>query len=98
MSECLDRCDGDTFESQAEHDLFKQLQERGEVVASNAWDGGWGHHSVEAVVVMDNKFYRVSAGGCSCDGSANVTGPFDTSDEAGIGEEGMSEGDYVREG
>src|SRR5579859_860859 len=95
---CIERADGDAFEDQAQADLLQEMlaTEATEVIASEGTDGGWGHHSISAVILHKDKFYRLEASGCSCDGSASIAGPFDTPDEAGIGDQHLSEGDNMR--
>lgn len=82
-NDALECVRGDSFSTQEEFALYEQLCERGETVASEASDHGWGHHSAKIVVSMDGKFYVVDGGGCSCEGSASVDGPFDTREAAG---------------
>lgn len=83
MSKALDIVDGDTFTTTEQHALFKTLQEEGLVIRSEAKDWGWGHHDAVVVVLYAGKYYVVSGGGCSCEGSACVDGPFDSDEEAG---------------
>lgn len=83
MSRALDIVDGDTFTTDEQHTLFKTLQEHGTVIRSHASDWGWGHHDATIVVLYAGKYYVVTGGGCSCEGSAEVAGPFDTDAEAG---------------
>lgn len=72
----LQRADGDTWEDQATHDLFEKLLKHGTTIASEGSDGGWGHHSITAVVRFKRQHYVVQAGGCSCDGSGSIAGPM----------------------
>jgi hypothetical protein len=84
MSQALDCVRGDTFETQEDFDLFQKIVDGNhEVVASEAWDGGYGHHSVQAIVLFEGSYYSIHASGCSCDGSATVSGPFATREAAG---------------
>lgn len=74
---------GDVFETQEQADLYHLLLEEGETIASEASDHGWGHHSAAIIVRYGTKYYVVEGGGCSCDGSASVSGPFDSREACG---------------
>lgn len=77
MSAVLELMRGDTFEDEESLALFTRLADGPhQVIASDGWDGGWGHHDVTAVVLADGKYWLVTGGGCSCQGSASIEGPY----------------------